>query len=357
MCVTVACVSVLTQTLCMTFDTDVPLAPFTTFQIGGNARYMAYAHTVEDIYEALAFAQAHTLRVYVLGGGSNTLFDDSGFDGLVLKIEIPGIERIDNAEDKAICIVAGAGEHWDDLVSYTTMHGLWGLENLSGIPGVVGASPVQNIGAYGVEVSDVIMWVDAIDVQENIMRRFTRDECMFGYRTSIFKQHAGRYIVVRVAYELSRCGSAHTSYADIYTYFKTREVLEPTLSNMREAVLSIRASKFPDITREGTAGSFFMNPIVSSDKADRIEARLPGLPRFVQLHNMEKISLAYMLDKGLQLKGYAIGGARLFEKQPLVVVAQLHTSSQDVQTLMCAVQEKVREEYGIDIEPEVRIIT
>ena len=333
-------------------EENISLAPFTTFRIGGPARFFVRVQSLDDIREAVAFARIQSLPLYVLGGGSNTLFHDDGFNGVVIKIELSGIEEcvIDNDHTLAI---AAAGEDWDAFVAYTVARGLWGVENLSGIPGVVGASPVQNIGAYGAEVSDTIAWVEVLDVRDDVVRTMTREECMFGYRMSEFKKDAGRYVVLRVAFMLAHNAAPRVSYQDVAAVFGHN--MSPMLSEVRAAILSIRASKFPDLSHEGTAGSFFLNPIITSADAERIAQMLPGIPHFPQKDGRVKLSLAYILDHGLNMKGVSVRRARLFEKQPLVLVAQCGASSHDVCELASLVQVRVRDVYGIDVAHEVQI--
>ena len=347
----------------MNIETDIPLAPLITFKIGGRAKFFACAKSVEDIREALRFVRGELpplplgegggegpgTKLFVLGGGSNTLFSDSGFNGLVLKIELRGIEF------RGDLLIASAGEFWDDVVAESARRNLHGLENLSGIPGTVGAAPVQNIGAYGAEVADTIAWVEVLDTRDDTIKIFSREACAFEYRTSVFKKESPRYVILRVAFRLSEKNAPNLSYKDLREAFANDAA--PTPQQIHEKILAIRAEKFPDLAREGTAGSFFLNPIVSASEATRIAVFLPGVPQFPQPDGSVKVSLAYMLDKGLGLKGFRIGAARLFEKQPLVMVADFGASSRDVQTLCEEVQKKVFDAYEISIEPEVRMIS
>lgn len=337
----------------MTIEENVPLAAFTTFRIGGAARFFVRVDSLQELQEAIAFANEKILRVLVLGGGSNMLIDDEGFDGLVIKIDIRGIEILQESEGAEL--VVGAGESWDELVARTVEEGLWGIENLSGIPGTVGAAPVQNIGAYGSELKDTFVWAEALDVTTQEMVRLDATACAFSYRSSIFKRHAGQYVILRVALRLSKLPNPKLSYKDLTLAFPGAE---PTLPEVRGAVLAIRARKFPDLAVEGTAGSFFLNPIVSAEVAATLTKEYPDLPQYAQEGSEErsvKISLAWLLDNVLGLKGYSVGGARLFESQPLVVVARAGTSSNDVEALAGEVIEKIQKKFNITIEMEVRI--
>lgn len=337
----------------MNIEKNVPLAPYTTFGIGGPALFLICVKNVEELKEALSFAAQKQLRVLVLGGGSNVVIEDSGFDGLVIKIEIKGIE-IEQSAGGAV-VTAGAGESWDALVERTAQEGLWGMENLSGIPGTVGGAVAGNIGAYGQALSQTVAWVDALDVHTKEIKRFTNAECMFGYRESFFSIHSGSYSILRAAFTLTKTPKPELSYKDLAERFKDEK--QPSLRAIREAVLTIRQGKFPDLDVEGTAGSFFKNPIVGKEVAEELVAAYPGLPIFAMPEtDGVKVPLAWLLDRVLNIKGLSVGGARLFEKQPLVIAAKKGTPSSDVLELAQKVIEKVKENFSISIEPEVKII-
>lgn len=325
----------------------------TTFRIGGSARLFARVSSVDDLYHALACAHERGVPVHILGGGSNTLFDDAGFDGLVLKMEMRGVSFEERADGAVLC-VAHAGEEWDALVARAAQEGLWGIENLSGIPGSVGGAVVQNIGAYGAELCESVEWVEAYDCEGAQKIRLSSAECGFGYRSSIFKERMGCFIVLRAAFRLSRTPAPRLSYRDLAAAYAEDSPAAP--GAVRDTVMAIRALKFPDLSTEGTAGSFFLNPALSLEEAARLECVVPGLPLFPQHDGRVKIALAYLLDRGLGLRGHAYGTARLFERQPLVMVVRFGASSRDVRALMEDVQERVCDAYGIRIEPEVCIV-
>jgi UDP-N-acetylmuramate dehydrogenase len=335
---------------------NVSLAKFTTFKLGGRARFFVAIHSVQELEEALVFAEAHNLQTLILGGGSNLLVQDAGFDGLVIKIELRGIEVADTGADM-VEVAAAAGEGWDELVAYTTARGLWGLENLSGIPGTVGAAPVQNIGAYGADIAQTCVRVDVYDTQEKKLATLSTKQCGFGYRDSIFKQAilAGtqRYIIVRVVFALSKNAAPNIVYKDLAEAFAENTPTKP--DTVRTAVLSIRAGKFPDLAQEGTAGSFFMNPIISPRAAETLHTTYPDMPQYPAVGGT-KVSLAWILDHVLAAKGMSVGGARLYEKQPLVVATNSTATAQDVIELQEKIVALVKEKVGIDVEIEVRII-
>jgi len=332
----------------MTIEENVLLAAYTTFRLGGAARYFVRVQNLEELQEALSFAKERALRVLILGGGSNMLVADKGFDGLVLRIDIVGMER------EGDTYVVGAGESWDSFVARTVDDGFWGVENLSGIPGSVGAAPIQNIGAYGAEVKDTLVWVEAFDTHSCKVVRLQASECGFGYRTSRFKKEPGRYVLLRAAFTLSAEPKPNLSYKDLAETFAGNPA--PGLANIRSALLAIRGRKFPDLAFEGTAGSFFLNPVVTKEKASELRTLYPALPQY-EAPGGVKIALAWLLDNALQIKGLQVGAARLFERQPLVIVAARGASAKDVHALAEAVKKIVKENVGIELEEEVRTIS
>jgi len=329
----------------------LPLAPLTTFGIGGEADFFTHVRRIEEIAEALVFAKEKNVAVCILGGGSNTLFDDAGFDGLVIQIEIIGIE-LERGEDALL--IAGAGESWDGLVARAVTENLWGIENLSSIPGTLGGAVVQNIGAYGAALSQTLAWAEVYDTQSKEIKKLSNEECAFGYRDSIFKQNDGRYVVLRAALRLSDVPAPDLSYRDLAENFKDAS---PSLPAIREAVIAVRNNKFPDLALEGTAGSFFKNPVIPKAQADALAEKYPGMPLFSLPESPDiKVPLGWILDHALNVRGMRIGSARLFEKQALVIVADKHGSSKDVIALAKEIQNRVRDAIGIAIEPEVRVV-
>lgn len=332
----------------MNFLEHEPLASHTTFRTGGAARFFALAATLPQVREALAFAAIKKIPLFVLGGGSNVLVDDAGVPGLVLQIALRGLSFTERQE--GIVAEAAAGEVWDELVAESVARGLWGLENLSGIPGTVGGAPLQNIGAYGAELADTLLYIEALDRETGALVRFNKDECSFGYRTSRFKaRDAGRYIITAVGLLLSRTPRPRLAYRDLAEAFAGRT---PSLEEIREAVLAIRAKKFPDLSREGTAGSFFKNPVLPRRAADALSEKFPDIPRFDTPDGV-KIPLAWILDKALHLRGAREGKVRAFERQPLVIVAEPGATSGEVWKFAEGIANRVRAETGIELQPEV----
>lgn len=336
----------------MQIEESIALAPFTTFRIGGAARFFCIAKTADDVREAVEYATQHALAVFVLGGGSNVLVPDEGFNGLVIKIECMGVEVAH--EGSRVRITAGAGESWDALVLRAVGEDAWGIENLSGIPGTVGGACVQNIGAYGAAFSQVLESIEVFDTKTRTVKMLSREACTFGYRGSIFKEEEGRYIVLRATLVLTTTPAPNVSYKDLKARFADRSM---DLRAIRAAVLEIRAAKFPDLSAEGTAGSFFKNPIMPRAEAEVLKQTYPDMPLFdMPETDGVKVPLAWLLDNALHLKGMAVGGARLFENQVLVIAATRNTLAHDVKELASEVQKKVFNELKIKIEAEVKIL-
>lgn len=331
---------------------NVRLAEYTTFKIGGPARFFCSVSDETELLEAVGFARDKKLPIFVLGGGSNILIGDKGFDGLVIKIGMMGIQDVEESDKKTIVSV-GAGEQWDGLVEKTVERGLYGLENLSAIPGTVGAAPVQNIGAYGSEVSQTIVKVRAFDRQKMEFVDISNMECHFSYRDSLFKKEKNHYIITRVDFRLSRKALVNIGYKDIKDYFFKKDIAEPSLKEIREAVIDIRWNKLPDWRLWGTAGSFFKNPIVPSDKFSELKKTYANLPGFPEPDGRVKVSLGWILDNICHVKGMQKGHVQVYEKQALVLVAKPGATSEEVVSLANELMRLVKEKTGIEIEGEV----
>jgi len=330
--------------------TNAPLKSYTTFKIGGSAPYLFSVRIPGDVVDALALARTENLPWTILGGGSNILFSDEGYPGVVLKMEISGI-MVRERSGNVVEVSAGAGESWDGFVETMVARGLWGLENLSFIPGTVGAAPIQNIGAYGAEVADVISHVEVFDTRTAQRHIFSKEECRFGYRTSLFKDRP-ELIVTRVAFLLSLSGTPNLSYKDLALYFSGAKTL-PSLKDVREAVGEIRSRKFPDLSKVGTAGSYFKNPVVPRALAQSLTQRYPALPLFDVDDAHVKIPLAWILDNVLALRGFRRGDVSAYERQPLVLVNCGNATAHDVRAFADAIAQRVFLQTGITITPEV----
>lgn len=328
----------------------VPLANVTTFHIGGNAEKFVSITQEEEILPVLHFAHREGLPVHILGGGSNILVSDAGVKGVVLQIMLKGVRYEEKGNE--VFVTAEAGEHWDDLVAYTVEKGWWGIENLSYIPGTVGASPIQNIGAYGVEVSQVIHEVRVINMNTLSVEVFTKDQCHFSYRDSYFKSHP-HYIILSVTYRLLKFSNPNIQYADLKHWFCERRHMTPSVKEIREAVVAIRTKKFPDLSMAGTAGSFFKNPIVSKELATLAKKKYPEMAMWELDNGMVKISAAWLIDHVAMMKGEREGDAGTWNAQALVLVNYGKATQKDISNFADKIRARVFERTGIVLEQEV----
>jgi UDP-N-acetylmuramate dehydrogenase len=336
----------------------VPLAPYTTFQVGGPARFFVEAADETEVLQTLQHARSHSLPLFVLGGGSNLVVADAGWPGLVLKIGISGISN--RQDDGKRVFIAGAGEDWDKLVSLSIEQNCAGIECMSGIPGTVGGTPVQNVGAYGQEVSESITRVRAIEIATGNVREISNAECGFSYRTSIFNStQRGRYIVTQVSYALTPEGSPHIEYADLKRHFAS-SAQSPSLGETREAVRQIRASKAMLITAGDddcrSAGSFFKNPIVSVAEYDRMVAlpvcREQKPPSYPAENGQVKVSAAWLVERSGFHKGFSLGRVGISRKHSLAIVNRGGATAADIVELKNKVQEGVANAFGVQLHPE-----
>ncbi|MBL7045855.1 MAG: UDP-N-acetylmuramate dehydrogenase [Parcubacteria group bacterium] len=330
----------------MKIEKDILLSPLTTFKVGGHASYFVSVTNIDELRAAFDFAENNALRTFILGGGSNIVFKDNGFDGLVIHVALRGIIFNDNE------VEALAGESWDELVRESVARGYYTLANLSNIPGSVGAAPVQNIGAYGVELKDVLKSVEVFDTRDNKVKTLLNKDCKFTYRDSIFKNTASHLVVIKVVISFNE-NKPNISYRDLAEYFKEGEVPSPL--EVRNAVIEIRSRKFPDLDRFGTAGSFFKNPIITNEKYSELQGVFPDLPNYVVDAKCVKIPLGFILDR-LGLKGEKVGAIEVYEKQALVLINNGNGTFKDVKTLSEKIKRVIKEEVGIEIEKEVTFV-
>ena len=332
------------------WHTDTVLAPLTTLRVGGPAAHYTVVSTIEDLHDAVKAAQTAAWPLFVLGGGSNILVADIGYAGAVLHMKLRGCTYTE--EGDSVFLTAAAGEVFDDVVKESVERGYFGLENLSAIPGTVGATPIQNVGAYGVEVGDVITSVRVFNTQTKSEEVMTKEQCQFGYRHSLFKEVAGaHYIVTAVTFQLSKRVTPQLTYKDLALHFGSNT--HPTVSAVREAVLSIRTTKFPNWQEIGTAGSFFKNPIITKEQAAALAERHLGIPLYEVDASHMKVPLGFVLDKICNLKGYHVGTVGLYEAQALVLVAEHGTTAAAISEFAAAIAAKVFAATGLTIEREV----
>lgn len=338
----------------MQLEENVPLSSKTTFHTGGPAQYFVTVRSLAELREALGSARERGLAVHILGGGSNVLVPDAGIRGLTIEIGIKGFEAIRDDEHHTI-IRVGAGEVFDEIVARTVVQGLWGLENLSSIPGSMGATPIQNVGAYGVEIAQVIEAVHAYDQETDAVRVFDTHACAFGYRHSRFKEAEGkRYVVTAVDLKLGKAPLRRLSYRDLAQHFKDRDEATIAQAEIRDAVIAIRKVKFPDWHKEGTAGSFFKNPIVPSSVFAALKEQYPELPGYPQGDgNMVKLPLGWLLDRVCELRGVREGNVGTYPAQALVIVNYGNATTDEIERFADMIAKRVEERTHIIIEREV----
>ncbi len=327
---------------------NVPMAPLTTLHVGGPARFFALAESEEDVIEAFEFAERSIRPVFVLGGGSNILVSDRGFDGLVIHVRLKGIV----AEHELV--TAQAGEDWDPFVEFCVDRNLGGVECLSGIPGFVGGTPVQNVGAYGQEVSETIVSVRCFDRVARQIVELSNSDCGFAYRTSIFNStDRDRYVVLAVTYRLEEDGEPEVNYKDLLEHFKDRG---PTLSEARDGVLRIRREKSmvidPNDPNSRSAGSFFKNPIVESGALEKIagsvDVPVPNFP----FGERVKIPAAWLIERAGFQKGFRLGNAGISANHSLAIINRGGATAAEIVELKERIQDTVSQKFGILLQPE-----
>lgn len=329
---------------------DAPLDRLNTFGLPARAAGFAAIETPAQLAALMALPEWRIWPRFVLGGGSNLVLTGD-FAGLILQVRIPGRQRV--AEDaEAWWVQAGAGENWHDFVTWTLDCGWPGLENLALIPGTVGAAPIQNIGAYGLEMAERFQQLEAVDLATGEMATFDRAACRFGYRDSLFKQEAaGRYLVTSVTFRLPKRWQPITRYAELARELETRSFSQPTARQIAEAVIVVRSRKLPDPARIGNAGSFFKNPVVDAAAFAHLAERYPELPRYPQPDGMIKLAAGWLVER-CGWKGRSLGAAGVYEQQALVLVNRGGARGEDVLRLAQAIQASVRSEFGVELEPE-----
>ncbi len=330
----------------------VNLKAFNTFGVEAKASRFARFQNLDELKEQLAAQNGKGL--FILGGGSNILLTKD-IDALVLKNEIKGIEIL-RREGETVWISAGAGEVWHEFVLYCVDQGFAGLENLSLIPGNVGASPMQNIGAYGVEVKDRIEEVEAFDLETESLHRFTNTECEFGYRESVFKRRLkNRYVITRVIFRLSTNPKINTSYGAIESELKAQGIVNPTIKDVSNAVIAIRQSKLPDPKQIGNAGSFFKNPVVEQSVYEKIKMKHPDVPSYPAEAGKVKIPAGWLIEQA-GWKGKTFDNYGVHKNQALVLVNYGGASGSQIWDLSSRILEDISNKFGVELEREVNVV-
>lgn len=340
----------------LNIQSHVSLKPYNTFGIDANARYWVEVNSEEDLQTVLQLNDFINQPKLILGGGSNVLLCHD-FDGLVVKISIQGINVI-REDDNHVYITAGAGVNWHELVLFCVGRGYAGMENLSLIPGTVGAAPMQNIGAYGVELEQVFESLTAVHILTSEKKTFMHADCAFGYRESVFKRELkGQYIITGVTFQLNKRPTFHTRYGAIQETLTEMGVTDETLSikAISDAVIRIRRSKLPDPAQIGNAGSFFKNPEIPKDQFDSLKSIYPTLPGYPLGDDVVKVPAGWLIEQA-GWKGYRFGDAGVHAKQALVLVNYDKATGDEIMALARKVQQSVLDKFGVTISPEVNVI-
>ncbi|MEJ5303395.1 MAG: UDP-N-acetylmuramate dehydrogenase [Bacteroidales bacterium] len=330
---------------------NISLKPYNTFNIETKTAFFCIIDNPASITEAFDFALTKNIPFLILGAGSNILFTRN-FDGLIAKVDFKGISIVEENKDN-VWLEVKAGTDWEDLIDFSIDNHLSGLENLTLIPGKVGSAPIQNIGAYGVEVKDVLHAVTAFDLNTAQYKTFSREECDFGYRTSRFKEERGRYFITSVTLRLSKAFFPALSYEGLKKHIESRGI-QTSLENIRNAVRDIRRQKLPEVGVIGSAGSFFKNPVLSPSDFEVLLRRMGEIPHFKSGNNI-KVPAAWLIEQ-CGFKGIRRGDAGVWPGQPLVLVNYGNARGEEILSLAHEIMEAVKNKFGLALEPEVNII-
>jgi UDP-N-acetylmuramate dehydrogenase len=331
---------------------NISLKPFNTFGFDLKAEHFIRFSSILGLSEIL---KEHAEKpLFILGGGSNILLTKN-VEGLVLKNVIKGIKIIEDHEDYVI-VESGAGEVWHEFVVHSINNGWAGIENLSLIPGSVGASPMQNIGAYGVEIKDVFAYLSALNIVTGEIENFNAEQCQFGYRESVFKQALkGKYVICYVAFKLSKKAIKNTTYGAIEDELKKMGISNPSIEDISKAVISIRQSKLPNPAEIGNAGSFFKNPIVSEQHVQKLQEIYPDIPNYPSINGTKKLAAGWLIEKA-GWKGKTIGNYGVHKNQALVLVNYGGGSGEEILALSTAIIEDIKTKFDVELEREVNIM-
>lgn len=325
---------------------DVPLKTYSTMRVGGSAREVVEVTSQKECIELIRSLRNKNEKFTVIGAGSNTMWRDEGYDGTVVVMKTPGI--FEEEDDTHVFVTSQAGENWDDFVAYTVDRGWQGLEALSYIPGTVGASVIQNIGAYGSEVGDCVYAVTLYDIEKDVVAISNRDACLFGYRTSVFKQNPNKFVILAVTYRLEKKTYSFAKYAAISERLGEGE---RHIKQIRDTVIVVRKERLPDWNILPTCGSFFVNPYIDEHTKEMLESKYPGIP----MHNVGdkyKTSAAYLIEQS-GCKEDIEGDAALFDKHALVLINKGCATYKDIDTLAKRIVREVYASTGVKLEREV----
>lgn len=336
-------------------EENVPVGEFFTFKIGGKARYFSRAASASQVQQLVELAGSLNAPIHVLGGGSNTICANSEINRFMIKMEENFIRPVEETKTNLI-IEVGAGTPWDSFVEYAVQKNVSGVEALSAIPGTVGAAPIQNIGAYGQEVKETIISVRAYDIETKSFIEIANEKCVFGYRESVFKgKSRGRFIITSVLFRLSKFEPKTPSYPGVEKYFTELNIRKPSLMDIRNAIISIRAGKLPDPAKIPNAGSFFKNPIISQDEFKRLLNEFPIMPSFATLDNARKIPAGWLIEQ-CGFKGVWRGNVGVYEKNALILIGNGKATYEDLMNLKNEIVSVVRKKFGISLEMEPDVL-
>lgn len=332
---------------------NYPLQDITTFHAKVFAKYYTVFSSAEFLKEILSSPEVKSMPFIILGGGSNVLFTGN-FNGIIIRNAIEGIDIVKEEED-SVYVKASAGEKWHDVVLYCVNRNYGGIENLSLIPGTVGAGPIQNIGAYGAELKDVMQELDAMNIHTLEIRKFSNAECKFGYRDSIFKEEEkGNYIILSVTLKLSKNPKVNASYGTLSKELESIGVTNPTIKDVSNAVIKIRSSKLPDPDKIGNAGSFFKNPVIPNKQFENIKENYSNIISFPAVDGYTKLAAGWLIEQ-CGWKGKRIGDAGVHKDQALVLVNYADATGKEIYELSTQIINSVKEKFGIELEREVNI--
>lgn len=338
----------------MTFQHNLSLEPFNTFGIDVSCKLFAEINSKEDVHRLIESNMLSNEKHLILGGGSNILFTKD-FDGIVIKANNQFIEIVESNDD-LVYVKAGAGVLWDDLIDFALTNNLSGIENLIGIPGTVGASAYQNIGAYGVEAKDCIEEVEVINLLNGKHYVLKNEDCAFEYRNSIFKQNTDKSeFIYAVTYKLSTNPNLNTTYGSIQQELEKLHIAEPSIRDIADIINRIRVDKLPSVDEIGSGGSFFKNPSISNEQHELLKSRFPNIVAYPNANGTVKISAGWLIDQ-CGWKGKTVGNAGVYDKQALVLVNMGNATGSEIKKLSEMIQQSVNEKFGIELEPEVLIL-
>jgi len=335
--------------------TNVNLRPYNSFGFDAIAKYFVEINTIDDLQTLIQSGVLQKHKTLILSGGNNILFQKDVFDGLVVYINTKGID-IPREDGNEVVVRAQAGEDWPDFVRFCVGKGWHGLENLAHIPGKVGAAPVQNIGAYGMELKDSFLQCKAMDLTTGETKVFTQEDCRFGYRESVFKYELkGQYVITSVDFLLKKNAPLNLEYGNIKAYLEQNGIGSPSLQQLHDAICAIRDAKLPDMKQIGSAGSFFKNPVISIEQFETLQQQYPSIPHYPDTEGMVKVPAGWLIEQA-GWKGWRNEHVGVYNKQALVLVHYGGGKGQDIVELAHKIQDSVEKKFGIRISPEVNFV-